>query len=467
MNLFKKILSKLPPKKSVRIALAVFLIIGLLGAVFGGIFVRNFVSGMTILNLPGEPVPQDKTSEPKPGETLQPDNIPSINVDMPKPWDGSTRVNLLFMGLDYRDWEAGEIPRTDTMILFTLDPLNNTAGMISIPRDLWVNIPGFEYDKINTAYFLGETWKVPGGGPELAKRTVEELLGVPIQYFAQVDFAAFVSFIDHIDGVKITVPETIKIDPLGDNNTVTLDPGPVTLSGELALAYARARNSEGGDFDRAARQQQIIMGVLKRITDFNLMPKLVGSAPQLYADLSSGINTNLSLNDAIRLALKVLNIPRNEIDFRVISGEYVTFEKSPEGLDILKPIPDKIRLLRDELFSTGAAVGPAAIGSDILELIKIENARVSIRNGSSHQGLATSTAEYFRSLGINVVEETNAEYIIYSQVYLLGSKPYALKYIAETVNIPSNRIFYQYNPDTQLDIIVILGDDWANNNPIP
>ena len=81
---------------------------------------------------------------------------------MPKPWEGGERVTVLLMGLDYRDWEKGEgPPRTDTMILLTLDPVTETAGMMNIPRDLWVSIPGFDYGRINTAYPLGEasiTW---------------------------------------------------------------------------------------------------------------------------------------------------------------------------------------------------------------------------------------------------------------------------------------------------------------------
>ena len=82
------------------------------------------------------------------------------------------------MGLDYRDWEAGEgPPRTDTMILLTIDPLTKTAGMLNIPRDLWVSIPGFEYGRINTAYPLGIAFDVPGGGPALAMQTIESLAG--------------------------------------------------------------------------------------------------------------------------------------------------------------------------------------------------------------------------------------------------------------------------------------------------
>ena len=86
-----------------------------------------------------------------------------------KGWDGSSRVNLLVMGLDYRDWEdQGDAPRTDTLILLSLDPTSRTAGMLSIPRDLWVDIPGFEAAKINQAYRDGELYDAKGGGPGLA-----------------------------------------------------------------------------------------------------------------------------------------------------------------------------------------------------------------------------------------------------------------------------------------------------------
>ena len=87
-----------------------------------------------------------------------------------------------------------------------------TAGMLSIPRDLWVSIPGFDYGKINTAYQLGEAFKLPGGGPGLAIDTVERLIGVPVQYYAQIDFSVFVSFIQEIHGIKIDVPYEIYID---------------------------------------------------------------------------------------------------------------------------------------------------------------------------------------------------------------------------------------------------------------
>ncbi|HHH82408.1 MAG TPA: LytR family transcriptional regulator, partial [Chloroflexi bacterium] len=127
----------------------------------------------------------------------------SAMEQLPEPWSGTERVTILFMGLDYRDWLEGDgPPRTDTMILATIDPLTETAGLLSIPRDLWVEIPGFGHNRINTAYFLGETNQLPGGGPALAMETVENLLGVQVQYYALVDFSASERMIDEIAGLE-------------------------------------------------------------------------------------------------------------------------------------------------------------------------------------------------------------------------------------------------------------------------
>ena len=175
----------------------------------------------------------------------------------------------------------------------------------------------------------------------------------------------------------------------------------------------------------------------------------------------------MTLDEAVKLGLKVLEVPEKDIKNVVISGEYVTFATSPEGLDILRPIPDKIRLLRDELFSSGIAVGPAALGKDILELAKLENASISVRNGSSVSGLAASTAEYLRGQGLNVVEETNADYTVFSQVIIVGAKPYTLKYLSDLMKLNSASILNRFDPNAQIQVIMILGDDWSANKPFP
>ncbi|HSQ27574.1 MAG TPA: LCP family protein, partial [Anaerolineales bacterium] len=380
------------------------------------------------------------------------------------------RVSLLVMGLDYRDWAAGEgPPRTDTMILFTIDPINRTAGILSIPRDLWVNIPGFDYGRINSAYQLGEAYTVVGGGPQLATDTVEELLGVPIDYYAQVDFGAFVRFIDEIGGVKLDVPEKIKIDPLGDNTSKTLKPGIQTLPGDLALAYVRARKTEGGDFDRAQRQQQVILAIRNRILEFDMLPNLISKAPVLYEELSAGIRTNLSLDLAIRLAWLAVQIPSDKIKQGSIGSDQVSFATSPDGQqDVLKPITEKIRLLRDEIFTESGPASPMAIDMDVNEQLAAENARIIVLNGSSTAGLAASTADYLKSLGFNSVETGNAEnFATYTEITFYTGKPYTVKYLVEMMNISEFRIKHVFDPTRGADIVIILGDDWALSNPMP
>jgi len=238
-----------------------FLVAAILVAYLTFNAVRDFVTSFEMAGLPGVAL-NDATPQPEAEGSgvvtdqqtpLQPAGGPT-----PPAWDGAKRVTILIMGLDYRDWTQGEgPPRTDTMVLLTIDPLTRTGGMLSIPRDLWVNIPGgFKYGRINTAYQLGEVYTYPeGGGPGLAMATVEGLLGVPIDYYAQIDFSAFTRFIDEIGGLKMDIKERITIDLLGGGPKTKkkLKLGPQLINGEYALAYARTRKTAGGDFDRATR----------------------------------------------------------------------------------------------------------------------------------------------------------------------------------------------------------------------
>jgi hypothetical protein len=126
----------------------------------------------------------------------------------PKPWNGIERVTVLVMGLDYRETDVSDGPsRTDTMMLVSYDPVSQNVGILSIPRDLWVEIPGFGFDKINKAYFDAESYRLPGGGPALAMQTVQNLLGVPNDYYAVLDFGSFMTFIDEIGGIDVDVQE--------------------------------------------------------------------------------------------------------------------------------------------------------------------------------------------------------------------------------------------------------------------
>lgn len=436
--------------------------------------VRDFISSWEITNLPGVSV-QDTTPAPGENPVTDPQQpLQQVGGPTPPAWDGAQRVTVLVMGLDYRDLQTGDgPPRTDSMILLTIDPINRTAGMISIPRDLWVNIPGFNYGRINTAYPLGEAYKVPGGGPGLAMETVEELLGVPIDYYAQIDFSAFIDFIDTIDGVIINVPEQIRVDPITPgrkNNTKLLKPGVQLLNGDLALAYARARKTEGGDFDRAQRQQQVIMGIRNKVLNPETLPTLIARAGVIYNQLSAGIHTNLNLDQAIRLAWLASQIKEDQIQKGIIGPPDMVVQAVSQDTaqpDVYKPITGKIRELRDQIFG-GGPVSPAAANMSLPELISSEAARVAVLNGSSMAGLATRTTEYLKSQGVNVTLTGNAEKLSpYTEITLYNGKPYTLKLLVELLNISPYRIYYVNDPNSQVDISVTLGEDWAASNPMP
>lgn len=178
----------------------------------------------------------------------------------PKPWDGESRLAILLLGVDDRTQELVDgPPRTDTMILVTIDPETKTGNMLSIPRDLWVEVPDFGYHKINQAYPLGEAFEYRSGGAGLAIETVENFLDVEIPYYILVNFNTFIHLIDEIEGVKITVPERIMVN-LGGGKVQWVEPGRQTMPGDIALAYVRARSTSGGDFDRNQRQQLVLRG---------------------------------------------------------------------------------------------------------------------------------------------------------------------------------------------------------------
>lgn len=398
--------------------------------------------------------------------TLEPGVTPTLApVDEGvKPWDGSERVTILLMGLDYRDWSEGDgPPRTDSMMLVTLDPVAKSAGMLSIPRDLWVEIPGFEHNRINTAYFLGASYNLPGGGPGLAMDTVENAIGVPVDYYAVIYFHAFEDMIDEIGGIDVLVMEEIKVSPIG-RSSIILTPKAHHLDGAGALAYARARKSEGGDFDRAQRQQQVALAIRDRILGVNMLPTLLTKAPALYEDMASGLLTNLTFDQMLRLALLALEIPPENIEKGIIGPpEMVEFETLPSGAQVLRPLPDRIRLMRDEIFTEAGAIGPSIPVEDPIQAADLEDASLAVLNGSGVEGMATATGEYLRGQGLNVVEIANADRLDYAKTLIIDytGNPYTSRYLSEMMGISESQILRGPAEGSDVDVAVILGADWG------
>ena len=470
------------------IAQVVLIVVGIVLAVGGYFFTRGLVTCWRITPLGGTPPSScgtvseglngpnvtntDGTTVPTVEGLPPPVTVPDSNL--PPAWDGASRINVLIIGLDYRDWIAGEgAPRSDTMIVLTLDPLTKTAGILSIPRDLWVNIPGFGYSRINTAYSSGEGAKLPGGGPELARKTAEQLLGVPIQYYAQVDFYTFVEFIDLIGGIDVYNDENLRIDPVGegkDKIRITCC-GMRHLNGERALAYARFRKDKEGDIARANRQQKVILAIRDKVLSPENFPLLIGQAQQFYDKFSAGIRTNMPFDTALRLGVLAKDIPVESIRHGVIDYSMVALADTVLGgekASVMKPLPDKIRELRDQIFTTGGAVSPLAAQNDLATMMREDGARVRVLNGSVAGGLENTTGSFLVAQGVQVTEAGPADGGYNNTVIVLyAPKLYTLKYFQSLFGVTdSARIWISPNPSSTVDIEVRLGNDWANNNPM-
>jgi LCP family protein required for cell wall assembly len=438
----------------------------------------------------GQVIPPGTTNPegtPVAGTTPGP-SIPTISappVELPPPWDGASRVSILVMGYDFGDWasERSCPCRSDTMIVFTVDPVSHKAGMISVPRDMWVSIPGFNaYNKINAALFLGDLYKIPGGGPALAMKAVENFLGIPIQYFALLDFTVFERMIDTIGGVCLDVASKIEVGVLYEHGTVTLDPGYQCLDGKTALGYARARDvSQGvamGDVERSQHQQQVIMAIRDKVLAPGNFLNLMGQASTLYSELSGGVKTNLPLPDAMRLAMLAKDIPLDSIqngviDYTMMQDGYTEMNGQPAA--ILRPFPDKIRELVDKIFG-GGTMDPMATGT-VDEKMKAEGARVLVINGTGVAGMAAQTSDYLKAQGVNVTSFGNT--VDYPDQYyspfpdrtiiiVHAGKPYVMQYLMALMKFnSSNQIRVDFKPDSPEDIVVALGSDWNASNPMP
>ncbi len=484
MNFFKNLKFKRPSVMQI-----VFIVVGLLLAVGGFFFVRGLVTCWTITPLAGTPPSNCGTvsSGPTGPDVTTTDGTPVSNVeelpappvavpesDLPPAWDGASRITVLIIGLDFRDWLAGEgAPRSDTMILLTIDPLTKTAGMLSIPRDMWVNIPNFGYGRINMAYSQGEGNKLPGGGPELARKTVEQFIGVPIQYYAQVDFNTFAEFIDLIGGVDIYNDEDLRLDQVGsgkDKIKLTCC-GMRHLRGDSALAYARFRKDKEGDIARAKRQQKLILAIRDKVLSPENFPVLLGKAEEFYNKFSTGIHTNMPFDTALRLGVLARDIPVESIKTGAIDYSMVTLDNVTLGgadAAVMKPLPDKIRELRDQIFTAGGALSPMAAQNDLTALMKEDGARVRILNGTYAGGLDVTTGNFLVGQGVPVTEVGNADTAYNSTVIVVYSpKLYTLKYLQSVFRVNSSaQIWFKPDPTSTVDIEVRLGQDWATSNPM-
>ncbi|RUS46566.1 LCP family protein [Cohnella sp. AR92] len=212
--------------------------------------------------------------------------------ELPPDWTGTERVNILLMGGDERGLRKGEVARSDSMMVASFDPVTKKAHLFSILRDTYVDIPGYKDNRINTAITLG--------GPNLAMKTVGNLLGLDIQYYVYVDFQGFIKLVDAIGGVDFYVEKDMHYTDAADGHVYDIDlkKGQQHLDGDHALQYVRFRHDAMSDFTRTERQRAFLGAVADKLKSGWNLVKL----PDILGDVSPYIETNLSGTDMLKLA---------------------------------------------------------------------------------------------------------------------------------------------------------------------
>ena len=230
------------------------------------------------------------------------------------------RTNIVVLGLDSRE-PGSDLGRSDTIILTSFVPRQPYLGMLSIPRDLWVSIPDYGENRINTAHFFAEA-DSPGSGPEAAMGTIRQNFSMGLQYYIRVRFDGFLDLVDLIDGVSIDLPLAMSGYPAGTHH----------LNGEQALAFVRDR-SGSDDFYRMQRSQIFIKALWNRMLD----PAVWRQLPQILPLVINMVDTNIPPNKWIPLGVTMLRVGQDGIDARVISRQMTNPFTTAEGAQVLGP----------------------------------------------------------------------------------------------------------------------------------
>lgn len=363
-------------------------------------------------------------------------------------WRGTERVNVLVLGIDQRPKEDPNIARSDSLILLTLDPVAKTAGMLSIPRDLYVPLPGRNtQDRINVAHALG--------GPKYAMQTVEYNFGMPVQSYVRVNFNAVTKLVDLLGGIDVYNEEDINDLSYPDMNfgydPFKLKAGWQHLDGATALKYARTRHGSS-DFFRMRRQQQVVLAMRDKALDSGTLTKLLPQAPQIYQTLRDSIDSNLSALELAQLAMLARDIPSERISRVSIDETATQYWTTPQGASVLIPNRDKIRELRDQLYNPKPAVAVAGTP---------EPGKIVIQNGTQIKGLAASAQTALQTKGFTVARVENAAGD-YKKTVLIdyhGRKTY-IQQLAAALGVPISEVVTRLEPSNPIDALVILGEDY-------
>ena len=243
------------------------------------------------------------------------------------------RTNILLLGTDYLP-PREPLSRTDTIILVTIIPLKPYIGMLSIPRDLWVDIPGFNENRINTAYYFAELAQ-KGSGPAKVIETIILNFGISLKYYLKINMEGVIGIFDALGGVEVDLPVSMG----------GLSAGLHSLNGTEALEFARERYS-ADDFSRMNQGQILIIAFITKLFSLRGWPRI----PLVIYQISKSIDTNIPFWLMPRLGLAFLRSGTSGIDNRIITREMVNPYTTNEGAQVLSPNWDLINPVIFEMF---------------------------------------------------------------------------------------------------------------------
>jgi polyisoprenyl-teichoic acid--peptidoglycan teichoic acid transferase len=400
---------------------------------------------------------------PPPTETPVPTIDPNILVNTLVPFstieasgnsqvlnNGQETVNFLLIGSDLR---SGSSFRTDTMVIAVLRPNEGQVSLISIPRDLWVSIPGWENQRINTAYQHGISVDYPGGGPGLLKDTIQYNLGIRIDHTAMVDFDGFRQIIDTLGGVDVPVACAYtdwrlidpSYDPENENNwhLYTTGPGLVHMDGDLALWYARSRQ-KSNDFDRGRRQQEVLRALFTQALNKDTLSHI----PELYNDFKETVATDLGLGDILQLAVYAPKMTNADIRSYYIRPPYVSSWITEGGAYVLLPNEEALQqLLTEALSSAPKTEEKQAIVIDVM-------------NGTTIEGYDTLAATRLNYAGYetHIVPSDRQDYaysVLIDKTGTQDSTP-----ILNVMGMQPGSVILSPDPNSKSHYLLIIGYDY-------
>lgn len=371
--------------------------------------------------------------------------------------EGDGRVNILLAGIGGDGHPGGTL--ADTIIVASIDPFAKEVAMLSVPRDLYVDIPGYWSSRINAAHAIGEeqAFEEDGysdGGMGLLEKTLEETLDIPIHYYVRVDFDAFEHAVDAVGGIVLDV-ETPVYDPTFAWEWRVLDVGvgEQYFDGERALFYARSRKtSPGGDFDRSERQRDIIVALKDKVLSLGTYANPLKIADLIDA-VGNGVKTNISISEVLRLyeiAGETSSDNVVSVGLSSSSGNYLTGQNIG-GASVLVPVGgdfSEIQKFVRSIFVDG--------------FIKSEDASIEVFNGTGQVGLATEYAAELGTYGyrvVNIGNTTDKSYATWKLFDLTNDNPYTREYLEQRTGVvvgQNSELPVELRESTS-DFIIILG----------